>query len=288
MDYRAVRDDLGTIEDLRDLATTLRQQGISLTLTWFSITSRPNTSGPGTPAAVTRSTATTSACSPTASCRMRYERTLPEVFPDSAPGSFTYDEESHSWVWTTFNTWQWDLNWRNPEVFYEFADLILLAGQPRRRVPATRRDRVHLQADGHQLPEPARGARRSPRPFVRVARIAAPGVDLQGRGDRRARRPRPRTSAAGKPPRQGQRPRLPQLADGADLVDARARRTPGSFCAAMQPASRPSRRQRWVTYLRCHDDIGWAIDDADAARRRTERLRAPTVPLRLLRRACIR
>ena len=31
----------------------------------------------------------------------------------------------HSWVWSTFNTWQWDLNWHNPEVFYEFADVIL-------------------------------------------------------------------------------------------------------------------------------------------------------------------
>ena len=47
------------------------------------------------------------------------------MFPDFAPGNFTYDEESSSWVWTTFNSWQWDLNWRNPEVFYEFADLIL-------------------------------------------------------------------------------------------------------------------------------------------------------------------
>ena len=32
MDYRAVREDLGTVEDLRELATTLRGRGISLTL----------------------------------------------------------------------------------------------------------------------------------------------------------------------------------------------------------------------------------------------------------------
>jgi amylosucrase len=37
------------------------------------------------------------------------------------------------------------------------------------------------------------------------------------------------------------------------------------FCAAMNrfPAKPPS--TVWGTYLRCHDDIGWAIDDEDAA-----------------------
>ena len=32
MDYRAVRDDLGTVDDLRELATALRNSGISLTV----------------------------------------------------------------------------------------------------------------------------------------------------------------------------------------------------------------------------------------------------------------
>ena len=53
-----------------------------------------------------------------------YERTLPEVFPDFAPGSFTWDDEVQGWVWTTFNTFQWDLNWANPDVFAEFVDII--------------------------------------------------------------------------------------------------------------------------------------------------------------------
>ena len=38
-----------------------------------------------------------------------YERTLPEVFPDSAPGSFT-QVPGLGWVWTTFHEYQWDLN----------------------------------------------------------------------------------------------------------------------------------------------------------------------------------
>jgi amylosucrase len=49
---------------------------------------------------------------------------LPEVFPDFAPGSFSWDDELAGWVWTTFNSWQWDLNWHEPDVLCEFAELI--------------------------------------------------------------------------------------------------------------------------------------------------------------------
>ena len=50
-----------------------------------------------------------------------YERTLPEVFPDVAPGNFTWVPELGRWVWTTFNDYQWDLDYTNPEVFRAMA-----------------------------------------------------------------------------------------------------------------------------------------------------------------------
>ena len=125
MDYRAVREDLGTVSDLRELASVLRSRGISLTLDlvlnhvaaeheW----ARNARAGDADYRGYFHLFADRAL--PDA-----YEKTLPEVFPDFAPGNFTYDEESQFWVWTTFNTWQWDLNWHNPDVFYEFADLIL-------------------------------------------------------------------------------------------------------------------------------------------------------------------
>jgi amylosucrase len=40
----------------------------------------------------------------------QFEATLPEVFPDFAPGNFTYNEQLGGWVWTTFNDYQWDVN----------------------------------------------------------------------------------------------------------------------------------------------------------------------------------
>ena len=196
-------------------------------------------------------------------CPTRTSATLPEVFPDFAPGSFTWDDELDGWVWTTFNSWQWDVNWSNPDVFVEYADIVLFLANA--GVEVLRLDAIAFlwkrlgtncqnQPEVHAITQALRA----------VARIACPAVAVQGRGDRRAARPGalPR---AGRAPRQGQRHRLPQQPDGADLVDAGhagTRGWPRRRCARLPPA--PS-TTAWVTYLRCHDDIGWAIDDADAA-----------------------
>ena len=48
-----------------------------------------------------------------------FEECLPEVFPQSSPGNFTYNMEMKQWVMTVFNDYQWDLNYKNPEVFSE-------------------------------------------------------------------------------------------------------------------------------------------------------------------------
>ena len=52
-----------------------------------------------------------------------HEHLSREVFPDIAPGSFTH-VEGLGWVWTTFNDYQWDLNWANPSVLCEFAEIL--------------------------------------------------------------------------------------------------------------------------------------------------------------------
>ena len=48
-----------------------------------------------------------------------FEKSLPEVFPETSPGNYTYDPEMQRWVMTVFNTYQWDLNYTNPQVFLE-------------------------------------------------------------------------------------------------------------------------------------------------------------------------
>ncbi len=54
-----------------------------------------------------------------------FEETMPEVFPDTSPGNFVFDEAMNKWVMTVFNSYQWDLNYTNPAVFIEMLDIIL-------------------------------------------------------------------------------------------------------------------------------------------------------------------
>lgn len=54
-----------------------------------------------------------------------FEQSMLEVFPETAPGNFTWDEEMQRWVMTVFNNYQWDLNYSNPAVFIEMLDVIL-------------------------------------------------------------------------------------------------------------------------------------------------------------------
>ncbi len=104
-----------------------------------------------------------------------YEATLPEVFPDIAPGSFTYVEELNRWVWTTFNEFQWDLDYTNPAVFRAMAEAML--GLANAGVDVLRLDAVPFlwkrkgtdsqnQPEVHELLQAFRAA----------MRIAAPGV----------------------------------------------------------------------------------------------------------------
>ncbi len=54
-----------------------------------------------------------------------FEETMPEIFPETSPGNFTFDESMNRWVMTVFNNYQWDLNYSNPAVFIEMVDIIL-------------------------------------------------------------------------------------------------------------------------------------------------------------------
>ncbi|MES2042693.1 MAG: alpha-amylase family glycosyl hydrolase [Pseudomonadota bacterium] len=54
-----------------------------------------------------------------------WDASLIEVFPDTAPGNFTYEAAIGGWVWTTFYPFQWDLDYANPDVFHEMLEILL-------------------------------------------------------------------------------------------------------------------------------------------------------------------
>ncbi|MCK9607249.1 MAG: alpha-amylase family glycosyl hydrolase [Methylomonas sp.] len=54
-----------------------------------------------------------------------FEQTMPQIFPETDPGNFTWNEDMQKWVMTVFHDYQWDLNYGNPRVFIEMLDIIL-------------------------------------------------------------------------------------------------------------------------------------------------------------------
>ncbi|MEL6525240.1 MAG: alpha-amylase family glycosyl hydrolase, partial [Chloroflexota bacterium] len=129
-DYRTVRPDLGTMQQLAGLAAELRREGISLVLDFvFNHTSDEHT---WAKKALTGDEQFQDYyyMFPDRTLPDQYEQSLREIFPEQAPGNFTYNETIDKWVWTSFYNFQWDLNYKNPEVFNAMAgEMLYLANQ---------------------------------------------------------------------------------------------------------------------------------------------------------------
>ena len=260
-DYGAVRSDLGTMDDLRDLATTLRERGISLcmdlVLNHVAMEHEWATKArAGDPAYRDYFHVFTDEAVLEA-----YEQTLPEVFPDFAPGSFTWDDELQAWVWTTFNEFQWDLNWANPSVLVEFAEIIL--GFANLGVEVLRLDAIaflwkRLGTNCQNQPE----VHAITQALHAVTRMAAPAVAFKAEA---IVGPRDLVQYLGTGKHAG---RVSDLAYHNSLMVQvwsmlAARNTVLAKHALASLPAKPT-TGTWITYVRCHDDIGWAIDDRDA------------------------
>ena len=129
-DFRTVDPDLGTMEELQDLATSLRHRGISLVLDFvFNHTSDEHEWARRAKAG-DRAYQDYFYMFPDRRLPDAYEASMPEVFTEDHPGAFTYESRLKQWVWTTFHTYQWDLNYQNPEVFTRMVEeMLFLANQ---------------------------------------------------------------------------------------------------------------------------------------------------------------
>ena len=261
--YRSLREDFGSMHDLRETAAKLHEAGISLTLDLvlnhvaleheWAIKAKQGD----------KKYREYFYVYPDRTIPDQFEATLPEVFPDFAPGNFTWDEELNGWVWTTFNAFQWDVNWSNPDVFVEFCDII--ANLANHGVDCLRLDAIAFTwktlgtscqnlPEVHALTQALRTFSRilSPALVFKAEAIVGPaqvGAYL-GEGER-----------AGK---------VSDLAYHNSLMvqiwSAIASGDTGLLELSMSRFQAIPTNTAWGTYLRCHDDIGWAIDDSDAHR----------------------
>ena len=260
-DYDAVDPRVGGMADLEALAGDLRERGIALCVDLvLNHTAREHEwarkAVAGEPACREMYLIYPDRTQPDA-----YERTLPEVFPDTAPGSFT-EVPGLGWVWTTFHDYQWDLNYANPAVFR--AMLVTMLTLANHGVDVLRLDAApflwkRMGTDCQNQPE----AHLLLQAFRALARLAVPGLVLEAEA---IVGPDMLVQYLGGHDRY--RPECDLAYDNQLMVmlwstlATRDARLAEHALARRRPPPAPT---AWVCYLRCHDDIGWAVSDADAA-----------------------
>jgi amylosucrase len=264
MDYGAIDPRLGTMEDFEAVTRTLRASGIDTCIDMvLNHTAREH-------AWAARARAGDPAFQ--ANYRLfdddslpgEYEKTLVEIFPDQAPGNFTHDPDLGRWVWTTFNDFQWDLNWENPDVLVAILDAMLHLAN--RGVTVFRLDAVafmwkRLGTTCQNLPE----VHDIIQVLAQATRVAAPAVIHKAEA---IVAPRDLVPYLGTGRHAG---RVAHLAYHNSLMvqfwaslAARDTRLMTHVLRTHFPES--FRRACFATYIRCHDDIGWAITPEDTAR----------------------
>lgn len=266
MDYRAVDARLGTMADLEALAAGLRAQDMSLCIdVVINHTAQDHRWATGwiagDPAYADFYTAFPDRTMPDA-----FDATIPSVFPDRAPGSFTWVKEARGgaggWVWTTFWPYQWDLNYANPNVLLAMLEEILWLAN--HGVEIFRIDAVPFlwkrlgtngmnQPETHHLVQALNALVRlaAPATIFKAEAIVSPEdlVPYLGGHDRY----RPECELA------YHNQLMVMLWSSLATKDAELARRALQRMDSVPPGT------SWVTYVRGHDDIGWAVSDTDAA-----------------------
>ncbi len=254
--YREVNPDLGTMDELVLLAKELRKNGISLVLDFvFNHTAYDHKwaikAQAGDPFFQNYYWMFPDRRMPDA-----YENNLREIFPDDHSGSFTYFENINKWVWTTFQSYQWDLNYQNPAVFVQMAkEMLFLAnvGVEILRLDAVAFIWKRLGTSCENLPE----AHLLIQAFNDIARIAAPALLFKSEAI-----VHPNDVIKYLSPEECQISYNPLLM--ALLWESLATREVRLLSYSMQKRLKIPADCAWVNYVRSHDDIGWTFSDEDA------------------------
>lgn len=254
--YRATKPALGKIADLRRLATRLRKEGISLVLDFvFNHTSDEHEWARGALAGEPRYK-DFFYLFPDRTQPDAYEKTLREIFPDEHPGSFSQLADGR-WVWTTFHSYQWDLNYSNPAVFSAMAgEMLFIAnlGVEFLRMDAVAFIWKQLGTSCENLPQ----AHHLLRAYNALARIAAPSLMFKSEAI-----VHPDDVVSYIAPGECQISYNPlQMAL---LWNSLATREINLLQQALAHRHNLPDGTAWVNYVRSHDDIGWTFANEDAS-----------------------
>ncbi len=255
-DYRSVDPRLGTMDELRDLAKALREADMSLVIDFvFNHTSDDHEWAIRAQEG-DREYQNFYYTFPDRQMPDRYEEHLREIFPTIRRGNFTWHSGMQRWVWTTFNSFQWDLNYSNPEVFRAMvAEMLYLANAG---IEILRLDAVafvwkKLGTNCENLPE----AHWLIQALNAVCRIAAPSLVFKSEAI-----VHPDEVIKYIDPEECQLSYNPSLM--ALLWESIATRETRLLKQSLNHRHTLKPNTTWVNYLRGHDDIGWSFDNGDA------------------------
>ncbi|RXK60884.1 alpha-amylase [Lacibacter luteus] len=189
----------------------------------------------------------------------QYDRTMPEIFPESSPGNFTYVPECNKWVMTVFHNYQWDLNYTNPNVFIEMLDTIFFfanLGVDILRIDAPAFIWKQLGTTCQNLPQ----AHTLLRLIKQCVQVAAPGMALLGEA---IVAPKEIMKYFGNDHYTARECDFAYNATHMALQwDMLATGDTKVMLAAQHEILKKPYGTSWITYTRCHDDIGLGYDDA--------------------------
>lgn len=254
-DFRKVRPDLGSMDDLSQLSEACHERGISLCMDFvMNHTSEDHEwarrARQGEGEYMSRYFFYDNYDIPA-----QYEETVPQVFPTTAPGNFTWLPEIGHFVMTTFYPYQWDLNYRNPRVFNEMMyNFLYLANQGM--------DIIRIDAVPYIWKELGTQCRnlQQVHTIVRMMRmigeIVCPGVVLLGEVVMEPEKVVPYFGTVEKP----ECHMLYNVTTMATTWNCVATRDVRLLKKQMDIVNGLPREYTFLNYLRCHDDIGWGLD----------------------------
>jgi len=188
----------------------------------------------------------------------QFDASMPEIFPQSAPGNFTYLESIDQWVMTVFHSYQWDLNYTNPQVFIEMlANLIFLAnkGADVIRMDALAFTWKEIGTESQNLPL----AHTINQLMKACSQVIAPGILLLAEA---IVAPDEIVKYFGEGSAWGVECDVAYNATLMALLwEAMATQDTRMLQKSMKGLPDKPYGSTWINYLRCHDDIGLGFDD---------------------------
>ena len=254
-DFRKVQPELGTMEDLAVLAADCHKRGISVCLDFVMNHTSEDHEWAKKARAGDRAFQERYFFFDDWEIPFRFEQKVPQVFPTTAPGNFTWCQEAGKVVMTTFYPYQWDLNYRNPVVFNDMtANMLYLCNQGV--------DIIRLDAVPYIWKALGTNCRNLPQvhTLVRIMRMACeivcPGTLLLGEVVMEPSKVVPYFGSVDKP----ECHLLYNVTTMASTWHTVATRDVRLLRHQLEQVFSLPKEYGFLNYLRCHDDIGWGLD----------------------------